>query len=123
MKSRDYARALAEGLRNREIESVVIEEFVRCVNFVHATDEFVGPLARKLLGRHARRSGPRGKTRAEKVKIAKAALVARGWRRRLGKDGAAKLAAQEFKLEFYDVYRAAFERKDRWARELMRSPK
>jgi hypothetical protein len=114
MKSRDFARALADGLRGREITPPVVEEIVRCVASVHAGDDFVGPLARKLLGRHARRPGPKP-NRDHQRKIAEAAIWARFNVRDGDKDQAARDATRQCGLSVKaekSVYRAAFDRKD-----------
>lgn len=122
MNARDLTRALVDCLRGREITPKVINEISRCVEAAHPGDDFVGRLTRKLLGRHTRRPGQKRNLEHHR-KIADAAIWARFNIRNGDKDQAARDATRQCGLSIKAekaVYRAAFEHKDKFMRDLIR---
>ena len=123
MKTRDFARALVDCLRDREITPAVALEIARCVAAVHRDAQFdFARYTAKLLVRHARRPGPKPNFKHHR-KIADAAIWARFNVRNGDKDQAARDATRQCGLSMKAekaVYRAAFEQRDRAMSALIR---
>lgn len=117
-EARKLARSLVDSLRQRRILPATIEQIAAGIAAVYPDDEFVVPLVRKLLGRHANRPG-RKRDLAQRQRIAAAAKWAR-FNNNGDQEKAAADAAKRYGLQPHQVYRAAFERKDADMRVLLR---
>jgi hypothetical protein len=119
MKSHDFARAIVADLRSRRLSPTTIAEYARCIAIVHAGDHFdFQRYATKLLGRHARRPGRR-RDPEKQQRVAQAAIQAR-FNAGDDKEAAAASAADFYGVSAKAVFRAAFERKDKPMRALIR---
>ena len=101
---------MTESLRQRKMLPDTIEQMAKVIAAAYPEDEFVGPLARKLLGRHAIRPGrkkSKGPTQHQ-LKIVQAVAWARF---NGGSYDAVVRAAQDSGLRESVVWRA-FEGKD-----------
>ena len=108
MTSREFARAIVDGLRHGRISSAVVTEFARCAAIVHAHDAFdFYRYSIKHLGRHSHRPGP--KSNPDRDKRTRAAVhLARFDRASLGRDEAIRRAAAKYNLP-ENVVRNAYE--------------
>jgi hypothetical protein len=119
MTRAEFIGRIAQSLAANAIDKEALDAIAEAVRVVHG--DVATTYARQLLIRHRKRAGRR-LDHARKKRIAEAAHVAR-FNRSIGKEEAARQAADAAGLRFNEVYEAAFLYRRKAMRTLMRTIK